>query len=262
METKWLYAIIGIVAIVAVGWVGYNFYLQSVYPTITSIKSKGVLVIGTSMDFPPFEYVNETGGAVGLDIDIATEIAKELGVKLQVRDLGFDALVPALKNKEIDLVLAGMSITTERQQIVDFSKPYFNASQAVISLSGKSIKSLAGKKIGVQTGTTGEGWVHDYLIANGTILESDVTSYEKWPVAIMALQKGDVDVLLLDEPVGKMFVKMLPGLQFNFRIETGEQYGIAANKESKDLLELVNKVISNLLTSGKYETIVQKWFGS
>jgi len=262
MERKWLYGAIGIVAIAIVVWMGYNLYLQTTYPTITTIKNKAVFVIGTSADFPPFEYVNETGAIVGLDIDIANEIAKELGVKLEIKDLGFASLITALENKQIDSILAGMTITAERQQKVDFSKPYFNASQAVISLAGKSIGSLTGKKIGVQVGTTGEWWVADNLIANGTIPEDNVIHYDKWPAAILALQKGDVDVLLLDEPVGKMFVKKISGLQYNFAIDTGEQYGIAVNKESKDLLELVNKVISNLQTSGKYESIVEKWFGS
>jgi len=262
MENKWIYAAIGVVVIILAGWAIYNLYLSTVYPTITTIKSRGKLIVGTSLDFPPFEFVDESNAVVGLDIDIANEIAKELGVKLEIRDISFDALIIALKNNEIDLVLAGLSITAERQQVVDFSKPYFNASQAVISLAGKNIGSLQGKKIGVQTGTTGEWWVQDNLIANGTIPEANVIGYDRWPVALLALQKGDVDVLLLDEPVGRMFVKKVAGLQFNFAISTGEQYGAAVSKQSRDLLELVNKVIANLQTSGKYETMVEKWFGS
>ena len=262
---KWIYLAFVALVVVAVAYFGYNIYQQQTYPTITSIKSKGTLVVGTSADFPPFEFVNQSGAIVGLDIDIANEVAKKLGVKLEVKDLSFDALIPALQGKQVDLVIAGMTITPERSKIVDFSVPYYNASQAVISLATQKLSSIAdlkNKKIGVQTGTTGESWAEENLVSESLIPENNLFHYDKLSDALLALKRGDIDVIVIDEPVAKMFEKTVSGLQYNFGIYTGEQYGIAINKDSKDLLDLVNEVISEIKSNGQLDALVQKWFGS
>lgn len=265
IERKWLYPVLAILVVAIVAYLGYNVYQQQVYPTITSIKNRGVLVVGTSADFPPFEYVNKSGAIVGLDIDIANAIAKELGVKLEVKDLSFDALISALQGKQVDLVIAGMTITPERSKVVDFSVPYYNASQAVISLATQrfsSINDLKNKKVGVQTGTTGESWAEANLVNASIIPENNLLHYDKLSDALLALKRGDIDAIIIDEPVARMFVRTVSGTQYDFGINTGEQYGIAVNKDSKDLLNLVNNVINNMKNNGQLDTLVQKWFGS
>jgi polar amino acid transport system substrate-binding protein len=265
VERKWFYFVFAVLVVAIVAYLGYNIYQQQVYPTVTSIKNKGVLIVGTSADFPPFEYVNQSGAIVGLDIDIANAIAKELGVKLVVKDLSFDALISALQGKQVDLVIAGMTITPERSKVVDFSVPYYNASQAVISLTTQKfsgVNDLKNKKIGVQTGTTGESWAEDNLVNTSVIPESNLFHYDKLSDALLALKRGDIDAIIIDEPVARMFVRTVSGVQYDFGIYTGEQYGIAINKDSKDLLNLVNTVINNMKSSGQLDSLVQKWFGS
>jgi len=100
--------------------------------TLTQIKQRGKLIIGTEPTFPPFEFVDEKNQVVGFDIDIANELAKRLGVKVEVVSLPFDSLIPALQQGKIDMVIAGMTITEDRAKVVDFSKPYFEANQAIV----------------------------------------------------------------------------------------------------------------------------------
>jgi len=264
VEKKLVYLIVAIVVLAIVAFFGYKLYQRATAPTISSIKDRGTLIVGTSADFPPFEYVDSSGNIVGLDIDIANEIANKLGVKLVVKDLGFDALIPALQGKQVDLVIAGMTITEERAKVVDFSVPYYNASQAVISLSTEkfsSIDDLKGKKIGVQTGTTGESWAEENLVSKGIIPENNLLHYGKLSEALLALKRGDINAIIIDEPVARMFVKTVQGLQYDFGINTGEQYGIAVNKDSKDLLNLVNEVLNKMKSDGTLDLLVQKWFG-
>src|SRR5690606_25176810 len=122
-------------------------------------------IVGTSADFPPFEYVEE-GEYVGFDIELIKEIGKLKGFEVEVKDLSFDSLIPALKTGNIDIIIAAMTITEERQQVVDLSIPYYSANQSVIVRedSDKNMTVLFGNhNIGVQTGTTGDLWVTENL---------------------------------------------------------------------------------------------------
>ncbi len=231
---------------------------------VEKIKKRGKLIVGTSADFPPFEFVDEkTNGIVGFDIDIAKAIAEKLGVQLEVKDIKFDALIPALQNGEIDMIIAGMTITEERAKVVDFSEPYFEADQAVlVKADNEEIKSaddLAGKKIGVQSGTTGELWVDENLVKAGKVSEDNVKRYNKFIEAILALKKGDVDAVVIDKPVAEAYAKTEGDVKVTFIIKTGEQYGIAVRKGS-DLLPIVNEVLKELKDSGKLDQLLKKWF--
>lgn len=231
---------------------------------VEKIKKRGKLIVGTSADFPPFEFVDEkTNEIVGFDIDIAKAIAEKLGVQLEVKDIKFDALIPALQNGEIDMIIAGMTITEERAKVADFSEPYFEADQAVlVKADNEEIKSaddLAGKKIGVQSGTTGELWVDENLVKAGKVSEDNVKRYNKFIEAILALKKGDVDAVVIDKPVAEAYAKTEGDVKVAFIIKTGEQYGIAVRKGS-DLLPIVNEVLKELKDSGKLDQLLKKWF--
>ena len=231
---------------------------------VEKIKKSGKLIVGTSADFPPFEFVNkETNEIVGFDIDIAKAVADKLGVQLEIKDIKFGALIPALQNGEIDMIIAGMTITEERAKVVDFSEPYFEADQAVlVKADNEEIKSaddLAGKKIGVQSGTTGELWVDENLVKAGKVSEDNVKRYNKFIEAILALKKGDVDAVVIDKPVAEAYAKTEGDVKVAFIIKTGEHYGIAVRKGS-NLLPIVNEVLKELKDSGKLDQLLKKWF--
>lgn len=225
--------------------------------TLSEIKERGKLIIGTEPTFPPFEYVDKDNNIVGFDIDIAKKIAEELGVELEIVNLPFDSLIPAIMSDKIDLIIAGMTITKERAKVIDFSIPYFNANQSIVvrkgeSFSPKSLNELVGKRVAVQLGTTGDLVVSD-------IKRIKITRFQKFTDAFLELQNKRVDAVVLDEAVARAYVKKFPKFEVSTVIDTGEKYGIGVKKENTELLEFVNKVISNLFKS-PYDVLVEKWF--
>ncbi|SHH47540.1 basic amino acid ABC transporter substrate-binding protein [Thermosipho atlanticus] len=225
--------------------------------TLAEIKERGKLIIGTEPTFPPFEYVNEKNEIVGFDIDIAQKIADELGVELEIVNLPFDSLIPALMSDKIDLIVAGMTITEERAKVIDFSIPYFNANQAIVVRGNEgfmpaTLEDLKGKRVAVQLGTTGDLVVSD-------IKEIMVTRFQKFTDAFLELQNKRVDAVVLDEAVANAYVKTFPKFVVSAIIDTGEKYGIGVKKGNTELLEFVNTVVSNLFKS-PYDLLVEKWF--
>ncbi len=226
--------------------------------SLTQIKKRGKLIVGTEPTFPPFEFVDEKNQVVGFDIDIANELAKRLGVKLEVVNLPFDSLIPALLQGKIDLIIAGMTITEERAKVVDFSKPYFEANQAIVvrkdgKFEPKKLEELVGKKVAVQLGTTG-----DLVVSE--IDGIQVVRFQKFTDAFLELQNGRVDAVVLDEAPAKAYVKKFPKFLISAVIDTGETYGIAVKKGNKELLNFVNQTLDILKGSGTYNKLIQKWF--
>lgn len=266
MKQKFI-AIIAIIVIVALvaSYTIYNTFLKPKPSIISEIKKRGYLIVGTSADFPPFEFVNKKGQIVGLDIDIAKKIADALGVKLVIKDMAFDALIPALLSKDVDIVIAGMTITKEREKMVAFSIPYFEADQAAVVLKSnnniKNVSDLVGKIIGVQQGTTGDLWVTNNLVKKGLVKDDNVKRYDRVTIALLELKKGTVQVVIIDKPVAETYVKLDPSLKIAFVIKTGEKYGIAIRKSDKELLNLINKVLESMKQSGELEKLIKKWFG-
>lgn len=230
------------------------FFPQS----LNTIKRRGKLIIGTEPTFPPFEFVDEKNQIVGFDIDIANELAKRLGVKLEIVSLPFDSLIPALQQGKIDLIIAGMTITEERAKVVDFSKPYFEANQAIVvrgdsKFQPKKIDDLVGKKVAVQLGTTG-----DLVVSKVKGIE--VVRFQKFTDAFLELQNGRVDAVVLDEAPAKAYVRKFPKFILSAVIDTGETYGIAVKKGNRELLNFVNQTLDILKSTGVYNKLIQKWF--
>jgi len=226
--------------------------------SLAGIKKRGKLIVGTEPTFPPFEFVNEKNQVVGFDIDIANELAKRLGVKLEIVNLPFDSLIPALLQGKIDLIIAGMTITEERAKVVDFSKPYFEANQAIVvrkdgKFEPKKLEELVGKKVAVQLGTTGDLVVSEI---NGV----QVVRFQKFTDAFLELQNGRVNAVVLDEAPAKAYVKKFPKFLISAVVNTGETYGIAVKKGNKELLNFVNQTLDILKSSGTYNKLIQKWF--
>lgn len=220
------------------------------------------VIIGTSADFPPFEYT-EDGDIVGFDVDVIKSILKDQGYKVEIEDMSFSSLIPALKQKKIDVVAAAMTITDERDKKIDFSKPYYEADQSIIVKSGSGIQidkpqDLQNYTVGAQTGTTGAGWIKENLIKNGTMSEDDFDSYDTYTLAVNDLANERIDAVVLDKPVAKAF-EQDKDVKIIKTIETGEEYGFGVREESTDLLEDINKGLDNIKGSEEWNNYVDKY---
>jgi polar amino acid transport system substrate-binding protein len=235
-------------------------------PTVAAptykLVTAGTLTAGSDTTFPPFESMN---GAVaeGFDVDLLTAVAKEAGItKVVFLSELFDTLIPTLKaGGKFDVIASGMTIKPERALEIDFTNPYFDSNQSVAMKTGGTYTAPAdfkGKKIGVQSGTTGEAWATENLVPAG----ATVVQFKDTAGAFTALQAGNVDAVINDLPVTAEYVKdTTKGLVMAAQIPTGEQYGFAVSKDNPDLLKALNTGLDKVKASGEYDAIYTKWFG-
>ena len=227
----------------------------------SEVLADGVLTVGTNAEFPPFEYVDDNGEPDGFDIALIKAIGEKLGVTVEVENMEFEALVSAIGSK-IDLAIAGMTVTDERQASVDFSNPYYDALQYVIVPEGSEIASfddLAGKNIGVQLGTTGD------FIASDDVEGANVSQYNKGVDAVNDLLNGRVDFVIIDKNPAQVFetqfsgqIKALDGAQFGFEVEN---YAIALPKGDAALAQQVNKALEEIKADGTFDQLVADYIG-
>lgn len=230
--------------------------------TVAEIKKKGVLVLGTDPQFQPFEFTNDKGEIVGFDVDIAREIAKDLGVKLEIKNVGFGQLMPgSITSKRVDLAISGITITDERKKIVSFSKSYFTSAQVFIAKNGNPKKlnwplnSLKGRTIGVQANTTG------FYFADETLkkLGATIKVYDDFASGLSDVQNGRIDAIVGDKPTVDYLKKTRSGqFQQAGKDLVSEDYGIAIFKNS-DLVNAANATLDRLKKSGEYQKLVEKW---
>ncbi|MBQ4629781.1 MAG: basic amino acid ABC transporter substrate-binding protein [Clostridia bacterium] len=213
------------------------------------------LKMATNAAFPPYEY-KEGEKIVGIDAEIAEAIAKELGMKLEIVDMEFDSIITAVDKGEVDFGMAGMTVTDERKEQVDFSDSYATGVQSIIVKEGSDIKTvddLEGKKIGVQLGTTGDIYATDDYGAE------NVTQYGKGADAVIALKGGDVDAVIIDNEPAKAFVEENEGLAILDTEYAVEDYAIAIKKGNTKLLDDVNAALSKLTEDGTIDKIIAKY---
>jgi len=216
--------------------------------------------VGTSAGFPPFEYV-EDGEIVGFDMDLMKAIGEEMGFEVEFKDIAFDSLIPALKAGNIDIVAAGMTITEQREENVDFTNSYYSADQSIIvkEESGKDISVLYGDNdVSVQTGTTGDLWVTEKLADKG-ILTGDIKRYDTFVLCVSDLVNGNVDAVVLDSPVAERFSEIRP-VEIVGIIVTGENYGLAVDEGNTELLDMLNEGLRKVNESDKMAEIIDKYF--
>ena len=228
---------------------------------VSEVLADGVLTVGTNAEFPPFEYVDDNGEPDGFDIALIKAIGEKLGVTVEVENMEFEALVSAIGSK-IDLAIAGMTVTDERQESVDFSNPYYDALQYVIVPEGSEIASfddLAGKTIGVQLGTTGD------FIASDDVEGANVSQYNKGVDAVNDLLNGRGDCVIIDKNPAQVFeaqfsgqIKALDGAQFGFEVEN---YAIALPKGDAALAQQVNKALEEIKADGTFDQLVVDYIG-
>ena len=216
----------------------------------------GKLTMSTNAAFPPYEMTADDGSFEGIDIDVAAAIADKLGLELQVDDMDFDAALLAAQNGKSDLVMAGVTVTDERQKVMDFSDTYAEGIQSIIVPEDSDIASvddLAGKTIGTQRGTTG------YIYCTDDFGEDSVVAYDNGLTAVQALNNGQVDAVVIDNAPAKEFVAANTGLKILDTAYAQEDYAIGVAKGNTALLDAINGALEELQADGTLQSIVDKY---
>ncbi|MCI9582266.1 MAG: basic amino acid ABC transporter substrate-binding protein [Clostridium sp.] len=218
-------------------------------------ENKGVLVMATNAEFPPYEF-HDGGEIVGIDVEIAAAIAAEMGMDFEVEDIAFDSIIPEVQSGKADFGAAGMTVTEDRKQSVDFSDSYATATQVIIIKEDNadivSPDDLEGKTIGVQLGTTGDIYASD-------IADATIEQYNKGFEAVQALTQNKIDAVIIDGEPAKVFVAENEGLKILDEAFTTEEYAICVKKGNTELLEGINAAIASLKESGELQKIVDKY---
>ena len=227
-------------------------------------EDENKVIIGTSADFPPFEYLDDDGNIIGFDIDMTKGILEDLGYTVEVKDITFDSLIPSLQTGKIDVIAAAMTITAEREEQVDFTDPYYEADQSVLVVESSPIElnniiDLQNYTVGSQTGTTGAAWVEEHLVDNGTMSEQNFSRYDTYTLAVLDLINENIDAVVLDKPVAEAFVANRD-VKIIETIITGESYGLAVEEGNADLLAELNQGLADLMDTEDWTTLVTTYF--
>lgn len=230
----------------------------------TEETASAKLTMATEATFPPYEYY-DGDAIVGIDVEVAQAIAEKLGMELEVTDIAFDSIIPGIQTGKYDMGMAGMTVTDERKEQVNFSDSYATGVQVVIVKDDSPITSVddlfadgASTVVGTQAGTTG------FIYATSDIEDvglGTVKSFGKTTDAVEALKNGQVDCVILDNEPAKALVTANEGLHILDTEYAVEDYAIAIAKENTDLLEKVNKALSELTADGTLQSIVDKYIG-
>ncbi|HIX99258.1 MAG TPA: basic amino acid ABC transporter substrate-binding protein [Candidatus Dorea intestinigallinarum] len=215
------------------------------------------LVMATNAEFPPYEY-HEGDEVVGIDVDIASAIAEELGMELKVEDMAFDSIIPAVTSGKADIGAAGMTVTPDREESVAFTDTYAHATQVIIVKEDSDITGpddLVGKTIGVQLGTTGDLYATD-------IEDATVEQYNKGFEAVQALTQDKIDAVIIDGEPAKEFVAESEGLKILDEAFTEEDYAIAVAKDNTELVDKINDALATLKESGELDEIIAKYISA
>ena len=216
----------------------------------------GKLTMSTNAAFPPYESTDDNGNFVGIDVDVAAAIAEKLGLELQVDDMDFDAALLAAQNGKSDMVMAGVTVTEDRQLVMDFSDSYATGIQSIIVKEDSDIASpddLADKMIGTQRGTTG------YIYCSDDFGDEHVTPYDDGLTAVQALVNGQVDAVVIDNAPAKEFVAANPGLKILDTSYAEEDYAIGVAKGNTAMLDAINGALEELKNDGTLQAIVDKY---
>ena len=221
-------------------------------------KEPTTLTMATNAYFPPYEFY-ENDQIVGIDAEIAQAIAEKLGLELTIEDMEFGSIITAVQTGKVDMGMAGMTVTEDRLESVNFSTTYAIGKQVIIVPEDSDIASpndLADKKIGVQESTTGDIYITD------DYGDDAVERYNKGTEAVLALTQGKVDAVVIDNEPAKAFVEANPGLKILETEYITEEYAIAIAKNNEDLLKKVNDALAELSESGDLQKIIDKYISA
>ena len=221
----------------------------------TDGDAKAVLTMATNAEFPPYEYY-QGDKVVGIDAEVAALIADKLGMELQIVDIAFDSIIPGVQSGKYDMGMAGLTVTPDRLEMVDFSTSYATGVQSVIVKADGAIQSLddvAGKMIGVQTTTTGD------IYASDEFGEEFVTKYDNGAAAVQALIAGKVDCVIIDNEPAKSYVAANEGLKILETSYAVEDYAICFAKDNTELKDKVDAALKDLIADGSVQAVVNKY---
>ena len=222
----------------------------------------GKLHMSTNAAFPPYEMIKDDGTFEGIDVEVAGAIAEKLGLELVVDDMGFDAALLAAQNGQSDMVMAGVTVTDERLEVMDFSESYATGVQVIIVKEDSPIQTVDdlanADMIGTQKATTGYIYCSD-TVENGGYGEDHVTGYESGAVAIQALLNGQVDAVVIDSAPAQEFVAANKGLKILDTEFAVEDYAIGVKKGNTALLDAINGALAELIEDGTVQSIVDKY---
>jgi polar amino acid transport system substrate-binding protein len=223
-----------------------------------NLITDGTLTVGTDTPFPPFE-IGQPPNISGYDIDVMNGIADNLGLTAEYTDTGFGTIFRDTANGEFDTAAAASTITAGREKTVDFTDPYYEAQQALLVPEGSDIKSvddLGGTIVGAQDGTTGETYANDKTDA------SEVRGFPEGPNAVSAVITGQVDAVIIDQPVAADAVEKQGGVEIVQEITTNELYGFAVAPENDALREAMNGALKTLKDDGTIDDLYEKYFAT
>ncbi|WP_291291433.1 transporter substrate-binding domain-containing protein [Enterococcus sp.] len=265
---KFLFGLISVVALTALtacgnGGSGSTDSTKKAENQLEAIKSAGVLNVATSADFAPFEFhalIDGKDQIVGADIDLVNDIAKELGVKVNVMDLEFNAVLAALSQGKADIAVSGISATDERKKTFDFTDNYFTPEQKIVIKKDNvdqlsALENFSGKKVGAQKGSIQEAVVQNQLA------DSQLVSIAKVPNLINELKQGSIDGLVLESAVADSYVAQNDDLvvaDIALEASADDSYAIALPKGSTELKDELNRILKELNDKGTIKEYVQK----
>ena len=235
-----------------------SLLLISLMAFMSCSKKENKLYVGTNAEFVPFEY-REGDQIVGFDVDLINEIAKIMKQDIEVVDMAFDGLLPALQSKKIDIIIAGMTANEERKKFVNFSEPYYNSQQSILVHKDNNdiigFDSLEGKNVGVVLGYTG-----DLIVSEMSNVNSQ--KYGATSEAVIALKSKKVDAVVLDYEPAKQYFNQNDDLKLVITDSKNEEYAIAMRKEDTELLKKVNDALNTIKENGTYDMLIEKYFES
>ncbi|MFN2339695.1 MAG: amino acid ABC transporter substrate-binding protein [Halanaerobium sp.] len=249
-----------VVLVLAILLIGGNVMAED---SLAEIQEKGKMVVGLDDSFPPMGFRDDSGEIVGFDIDLAKEAAKRLGVEVEFKAVDWDGVILSLKNGMIDVIWNGLTITPERDESIDFTQPYLENSQSIVVEADSDIESkadLADKVVGIQLGSSAVSAVE----SEPEVMESfkELRQFSNNTEALMDLQTGRVQAVVLDVIVGRYYISQRPG-QFKVLKDDfgGEEYGVGVRDGADSFREALNDALDEMIADGTAAEISNEWFG-
>ena len=218
----------------------------------------GKLIMSTNAAFPPYEMTTDAGGFEGIDVEIAQAIADKLGLELVIDNMDFDSALLAVQQGKSDMVMAGVSVTEDRQLVMDFSNSYATGIQVIIVTENSEVTldNLGDQMIGTQRATTGSIYCTD------DYGDDHVIAYDNGMTAVQALLNGQVDCVVIDSAPAHAYVEANPGLTILDTEYVTEDYAIGLNKGNAALLDAINATLDELMADGTVQSIIDKYISS
>ncbi|WP_270749908.1 amino acid ABC transporter substrate-binding protein [Fusobacterium hominis] len=229
--------------------------------SLEKIKEKGYFTVGLDATFAPMGYRDENGQIVGFDVDLAKEVAKRIGVEVKFKPCEWDGIIFDLRSGNIDMVWNGMTVTPSRAKQVLFSQPYLANDQVIFTRKDQgtyTIDDLSGKVVGVQLGSSGAMAVENSKVKNDI---KDVKKYSTNVEALMDLEAGRLDAVVMDEVSGNYYNQKKSTLNSSVEQLSKEEFAVALRKNDNSLTDEINKQLADMKIDGTYEQIKIKWFG-